>query len=188
MPFGATDSRRSAAQRRIATPAVALWTIGGPTKLRLTIDLAAVLVVTLALGGFVPAASGSTPSHLTHDHLYALPSDGWKPGDGAFLVGGFGSFFATLTPSGACAGWRSIPAGRGSIDAVWPAGYRVRFHPTELLDALGAVVARQGERIDVGGSFASPQDPAYGKYTRDRCADAFVVQSGVTHLKGFPGS
>ena len=152
-------------------------------RLGRTIGLAAVMAGVLVLPGLASMASSSTPSHPTHNRLYAVPSDGWKPGDGAFLVGGDGSFFATLTPSGACAGWRSIPAGRGSINAAWPAGYRVRFHPTELVDATGNVVAHKGEAIGVGGSFASPQDPAYGKYTRDRCADGFVVQSGVTHWK-----
>jgi hypothetical protein len=148
-------------------------------KIGLTASMTGVLV----LAGFGSMVSASTPSRPTHNRLFALPSDGWKPGDGAFLVGGDGSFFATLTPSGACAGWRSIPAGRGSVNAVWPAGYRVRFHPTELVDATGEVVAHEGEPIGVGGSFASPQDPAYGKYARDRCGDGFVVQSGVTHWK-----
>lgn len=149
-------------------------------RLGRTIGLTAVMAGVMILVGSGLMASASTRSASTHNRLYALPSDGWKPGDGAFLVGGDGSFFATLTPSGACAGWRSIPAGRGSINAVWPAGYRVRFHPTELVDATGEVVAHEGESIGVGGSFASPQDPAYGRYTRDRCADGFVVQSGVT--------
>jgi hypothetical protein len=34
---------------------------------------------------------------------------------------------------------------------VWPAGFRARLHPLELLDSKGKVVARGGEQIEFAG-------------------------------------
>ena len=55
-----------------------------------------------------------------------------------------GPFHATLIPSGAC-------TSSASVDYLWPAGYRLRFHPTVLLDPTGRVVAHQGQYVTVGG-------------------------------------
>jgi hypothetical protein len=51
---------------------------------------------------------------------------------------------ATVTPSGAC-------MSSAAVDYLWPAGYRVRLHPTVLLDPTGKVVAHQGQYITAGG-------------------------------------
>jgi hypothetical protein len=69
----------------------------------------------------------------------------------------FGRFHATLTPSGACA-WMHTP-NRGIV-YLWPAGYRVRFEPTELLSPSGKVVARQGQEVHAGGGGYSKQGEA----------------------------
>jgi hypothetical protein len=60
------------------------------------------------------------------------------------LAGFNGTFQAKLTPQGACA-WlqpvdrlTNVPAYRGAY--LWPAGYRVRSDPTELLNPHGRVV------------------------------------------------
>lgn len=77
---------------------------------------------------------------------FPLPSDGWKPGDGAELALTGGSFHAVLKRAGACA-W----LGSGDMSYFWPAGYTVRFHPTVLLDGQGHVVAKEGEHLKFGG-------------------------------------
>ena len=116
----------------------------------------------------------ASPSPRAHGGVYPLPSDGWKPGDAAFtaLIGGV--FEAKLTPEGAC-------AGLGSTTAFWPEGYHVRFHPTELLDPSGMIVARQGERVTAGGGV----EPA--NYHANRCADGsqtLVIMSRVSPKGG----
>jgi hypothetical protein len=122
--------------------------------------LAACLVVTVAVvataGGFSTAgnatrSSASKPIEVASNartHAYQLPTDGWKPGDGRLLAAFFGRFHATLTPSGACA-WMYTP-NRGIV-YLWPAGYRVRFDPTELLSPSGKVVAREGQEVNAAG-------------------------------------
>ncbi len=63
------------------------------------------------------------------------------------LMGLFGRFHATNTPSGACA---SMGIHQGTV-YLWPVGYRVRFHPTELLSPNGKVVAHQNQEVNAGG-------------------------------------
>lgn len=87
-------------------------------------------------------------------HDYRLPTDGWKPGDSALTAGLLGRFHATLTASGACA-WMSTPD-QGTV-YLWPAGYRVRFHPTELVSPNGDVVAHQNQTVEAGGGVYSRQ-------------------------------
>jgi hypothetical protein len=117
-----------------------------------------------AAGGFSsPSGAGSGTrdsiniASNTRTHEYQLPSDGWKPGDGSVLAGIFGRFHATLTPYGACA-WMATP-NQGTV-YLWPEGYRVRFHPTELIGPNGKVVARQGQEVNAGGGFYSQQEAA----------------------------
>ena len=42
---------------------------------------------------------------------------------------------------------------------LWPAGYKVRFHPTELVDPHGRVVAHEGDLVMVGGGFVPASKP-----------------------------
>ena len=93
-------------------------------------------------GPLTADASVAAPNARTH--AYGLPSDGWKSGQADMEVAFGGPFRATLTKSGPCA-WL------GSATVLWPAGYRVRFHPTELLDPKGHLVVRQGENLTFGG-------------------------------------
>jgi hypothetical protein len=69
-------------------------------------------------------------------------------------AGIFGRFHATLTTSGACASMGIHP----SAVYLWPAGYRVRFHPTELLSPTGKLVAHQNEWVNAGGGLYSDRD------------------------------
>jgi hypothetical protein len=127
--------------------------------------LVAIVGAVAAAGGFSsqeddtgPRTSGpievaSNPRGQDHQ----LPTDGWRPGDGRLLAAFFGRFHATLTPSGAC-GWMGSP-NQGAV-YLWPAGYRVRFDPTELLSPSGKVVAREGQKVNAGGGGYSRQEAA----------------------------
>jgi hypothetical protein len=87
-------------------------------------------------------ASGVGRAHQT----FPLPSDGWKPGDPSLLALTGGTFHAVLTTNGPCA-W----LGPDRRPFQWPAGYQVRFHPTELIDSSGRVVATEGQTVYFGG-------------------------------------
>jgi hypothetical protein len=80
-------------------------------------------------------------------------------------------FRARLTRSGVC-------TSHGSIDYLWPAGYRVRFHPTVLLDPRGKVVAVQGQYITVGGGFVGTASwPRAARCYKG--GNVFAIQSSV---------
>jgi hypothetical protein len=109
----------------------------------------------IALVGFiiVPlSAGGSVGASNARAHNYRLPSDGWKPGDISMAAAFHGRFFATLTISGACA-WIREPGER--VNYLWPAGYSIRLHPTELVNPMGKVIAHQGQEISSGGGVGS---------------------------------
>ena len=106
--------------------------------------------------------------------LYSLPSDGWKPGHPSMLALLDGRFGAKLTADGAC-------GGLGSTTALWPVGYKVRFHPTELVNPRGAVVAHEGQRLTAAGGVDPPTFPG------NRCGNAKqyeVITSPVEFLRG----
>jgi hypothetical protein len=125
-----------------------------------------VLVVTLMSASNVAASTNASGSG---SRTYSLPSDGWKAGRPAMLALARGTFHAVLTTAGACA-W----LGSGGMTFVWPAGYHVRFNPTELIDAVGHVVAHQNDQVSFGGG-------VYPSRTSGRCALAgkptFAAQS-----------
>lgn len=91
------------------------------------------------------AASSAGCSSTHPSKAYPLLSDGWKAGDQTAGVLTDGSFEADLTPTGACA-WLG-PSRRYLV--LWPAGYSVRFHPTELLGPTGVVIAKGGQTIEL---------------------------------------
>jgi hypothetical protein len=43
----------------------------------------------------------------------------------------------------------------GKIAVLWPRGFRARFHPVELLNTSGRVVARAGDVITTGGGITA---------------------------------
>jgi len=91
------------------------------------------------------ACGGGTPSTgaavRTTAHPVSLPSDGWRPGDPGLLALTTGPFHAVLTAEGACAWLGSI-----QTPYLWPAGYKVRFDPTELINAQGHVTPPKVKR------------------------------------------
>jgi hypothetical protein len=72
------------------------------------------------------------------------------------LAGFRGPFHASMRGGVACA-W----IGSEGLPDLWPAGYRVRFHPTELIDPHGRVVARQGQVVSSAGGIdpGTPGEP-----------------------------
>ena len=116
--------------------------------------------------------SGASAAGLNHQpRSYPLPSDGWKPGQGGMEAISSAPFHATLTRSGTC-------TSDGSISYLWPAGYRVRFHPTVLLDPTGRVVARQGQYVTAGGGFVETASWPHAARC-DKGGSVFAIQSPV---------
>jgi hypothetical protein len=113
--------------------------------------------------------------------VYLLPSDGWRPGGNSFLALATGIVDARLTNSGACA-WLESPGSNGQsrTSFLWPAGYGVRFNPTELTDGRGHVVARAGKLLSVGGGLAPM--PAKNRCTTPGM-QTWLVQSGPIKLR-----
>ena len=97
--------------------------------------------------GLVCAGCSSGPPALGAAKVYPLPSDGWKPGQPEGHVIFTGNFDAVLTSQGACA-WIGPPR----TLMYWPAGYGVRFNPTELIGPHGEVMATKGEYVGFRGA------------------------------------
>jgi hypothetical protein len=128
--------------------------------------IACLAIGLLAGAGFPLSAAGGQQAHS-----FPLPSDGWRPGRATMQAISSAPFHASLTGSGAC-------TSGGSMEYLWPAGYRVRFHPTELLDPAGRIVAHQGQYITVGGGIVgSASWPAAARC--DRGGEVWAVQGPV---------
>jgi hypothetical protein len=107
--------------------------------------------LSLLLLAVVLAVSGVAVTSA-RDDTYALPSSGWKPGDGIRPAGYGGEFHAERVGDGAC-GW----LGDGGDPILWPKGWRVAFNPTRLLDDNGDTFALDGEYLRGSGWLVSPQ-------------------------------
>jgi len=138
--------------------------------------LTACLVVGVLAGVVCPAGAASAAStHRTRS--YPLPSDGWKPGQAAMQALSSWPFQATLLHSRVCTSNRSM-------DYLWPARYRVRFHPTVLLNPMGRVVAHQGQYVTVGGGIVGTASwPSAARC--DQGGGVWAVQGPVS--SGRPG-
>ena len=110
---------------------------------------------------------GACGSSHTATRAFPLPSDGWKPGQPETGVILTGDFDASITSHGACA-W----LGPARYVILWPAGYRVKFHPTELIGPAGQVVARAGQYIGFEGGHVARGMPALLLRTDQRCIHA----------------
>jgi hypothetical protein len=69
----------------------------------------------------------------------------------------FGTFHASVIGDKACA-W----IGDVERPMLWPAGYRLRTNPLQLIGPDGAVVANEGDTIHVGGGGLSGPGPTCG--------------------------
>lgn len=137
----------------------------------------AFLAVGVLAGVACPLSAASAATSSQRAHTYPLPSDGWKPGKAAMKAISSAPFHATLTRSGPC-------TSDGSTGYLWPAGYKVRFHPTVLLDPKGRVVAHQGQYITVGGGIVGTASwPSAARCYRG--VQVWAIQSSVS--VGRPG-
>jgi hypothetical protein len=113
----------------------------------------------------------------------ALPSDGWPaPGTLTMMASQSGPFHAALRDGVACA-WLGPKEGRD----LWPVGYSVRFHPTELINPQGKVIASEGDTIIFagGGVRAKPGEPEPGAQCLPKNASR-TVRLSVDELEGIP--
>jgi hypothetical protein len=85
-----------------------------------------------------------------------------------------GAFHAAMTSRGACA-WLGSRPNKPAI--YWPAGYRVRLNPVELLNPKGQVVATEGQLVGVDYGLGGVAGPG------DRCATA---GQGIIPVQGKP--
>jgi hypothetical protein len=155
------NKRQTMNRRRTGGP-------GGEVMLR---RLTAFLVVgvLVSVAGPLSGAAAATSSHRARS--YPLPSDGWKPGQPAMTALSFLPFRVSVTHSGTC-------TSNGSLGYLWPAGYRVRIHPTVLLDPKGRVVARQGQYVSVGGGIVGTASwPSAARCYK--AGDVWAIQGSV---------
>jgi hypothetical protein len=92
------------------------------------------------------------------------------------LAGFIGAFHADRRDGIECA-W----LGDTGVAYVWPAGYNVRSHPTELVNAKGHVIAREGEVLSFAGGVmpGEPTDPGEQCRTKTEFGWQFVAIEGL---------
>jgi hypothetical protein len=95
------------------------------------------------------AACGSSQAANQSHKYYPVPTSSWRPGDPSLTALTIGPLSAGMYRGRWCT-WLGTRGSRGE-PVVWPAGFRARRHPLELVDSRGTVVARGGERIKIGG-------------------------------------
>jgi hypothetical protein len=87
----------------------------------------------------------------------AVPTSSWRPGDPSRLALLIGTVEGGGTSDGHFCVWVRRESGE-IVPVVWPAGFRARLDPLELLNAQGAIAAAAGDRINVCGGLM-PVDP-----------------------------
>jgi hypothetical protein len=98
----------------------------------------------LLLGAMAACGTSQVSAHGAK--LYKVPTSSWRPGDPSLLALAIGTLAAGRYRGHWCV-WLVARWGSGREPIVWPAGFRARRHPLELLDSHGKVVARGGELI-----------------------------------------
>lgn len=101
----------------------------------------------------VIAACGTSQASAPGARSYSVPTSSWRPGDASLSALAMGKLAAGRYRGQWCV-WLTARSGTGRGPVVWPAGFRARRHPLELLDVHGNVVARGGELIKFGGGVA----------------------------------
>jgi hypothetical protein len=77
------------------------------------------------------------------------------------MIGTLAQSGGTLTGaivSGAVRTWLADSNGQLTL-VMWPADFRARFDPLEVIDAHGEVIARGGRLVTVGGGYLKSADP-----------------------------
>lgn len=127
--------------------------ISGRTRLIAPLAAAAAVAAIAVTAALVAPRSQPTPLAGASAHgtkLYPVPTSSWRPGDPSMLALAMGTLAAGTYRGQWCVWLGGRPGSRG-LPVVWPAGFRARRHPLELVDSQGTVVARGGERIKIGG-------------------------------------
>ncbi len=145
-PPGATlldDVQARRRQRRRASTLVTAGLAGAAAAAVLAI------LTQVPLGNSHPPAHPSTVAQASTPQvrIFALPSDGWKPGDPALDALATGPFHAARLPDGQVCAW----LGTRFRPTLWPRGYHVRLHPVQLLGPRGQVIAHAGDVLSTGG-------------------------------------
>lgn len=110
-----------------------------------------------------------------------VPTSSWRPGEPARLAAIEGVLSGGMASCGNYCVW--IDDEGLVTPVIWPAGFRARLDPLELLDAGGQVVAREGDHLRVGGSYQPVQPDESCMFERDL---AFSVQSEVAVIRPRP--
>ena len=122
----------------------------------LAANLAALLVSAAAAGCAAVTTDGPPPSATPAGAVrtYPLPTPAWPVASpeicaGVGLVGTDGKGLVLHgDPADPALTWLTNTDGSGRKNVVWSPGARARFNPgLEVLDASGAVIAREGMRI-----------------------------------------
>ena len=118
---------------------------------------------TLVFGGslFLQHSVALASSTAAIRPTLSLPSDGWKPGESAFTAEAFGALHGVKVSGRVGCAW----LGPRRSPFEWPAGYRLRVDPIELVDGTGRVVGKSGEGLAFGGegAFAKVASPCGGR-------------------------
>lgn len=121
-------------------------------RLRLArLSVVAVLAIAVVVTPMVVLRTSGTDQASGHGAaIYTVPTSSWRPGDPSLLALTIGTV-AAGTDRGKWCLWLDARIGSGRMPIVWPAGFRAKRHPLELLNPQGRVVARGGERIKLTG-------------------------------------
>jgi hypothetical protein len=99
----------------------------------------------------------------------------WRQGERETIVM-VGTFQAVLTPQGACAWLGPGP----DYPTLWPQGYAVRFHPTQLIGPKRRIVGRAGQKLGFYATLVSVRKGSSGLTGPARCG---VVANKVAVLE-----
>ena len=111
-----------------------------------------------------------------HD-LVDIPTSSWVRGNSGRLAAVGGVLQIRAHASGQATVW--VRTGSAMTPVIFPAGFRARLDPPEIVDERGRIVAREGITIEVSGGFA-PVDSDTASLIRSD--EAFFIQSEIRVL------
>jgi hypothetical protein len=138
------DRERASGQGRPGPARRRSWTALGAAALVVAAATTVTVLAARAPERHVAVSPGTTVT-------YALASNGWTPGAATMDAAFRGPFHAALVDGHACA-W----LGNTQQPSLWPAGWRVRFHPTQLIEPNGHVFASEGDALLARGGRIPP--------------------------------
>jgi hypothetical protein len=115
--------------------------------------VAFVVIAVVAAPVVVLRHHGTSEASWNGATVSSVPTSSWRPGDPSMLALTIGTLDSG-TYRGTWCVWLTGRSGSGRFPIVWPAGFRAKRHPLELLNPQGRVVARGGELIKLGGGLA----------------------------------